>query len=410
MTWFVPGRIEVLGKHTDYAGGRSLLVASEQGITASSLDLGSEHPELFEARSTASPDVVTLRAGVQSGLPKGHWGNYVQTVIDRLSLNFGELRSARIEIDSTLPLASGMSSSSALIVAVMLAVADQNGLWDLPQWKANIADRLDLAGYAATVENGADFKELKGAKGVGTFGGSQDHAAMVASVEGQLTPFTYGPLAKHSSLPMPEGFTFAVAVSGVLAEKTGAALESYNNVSLRATELVEVWNRAHGSACLTLAQVLSQSKQAAEELAALLSDDPALAQRSDLRERLLAYVVEVNEAIPAAELALLEGDVAAFGRAVDLSHRNADQNLHNQIPETNDLQRLARELGAAAASAFGAGFGGSVWALVPEQDAEAWAEGWLAAYLQQYPQHCGYASVLITKAGRPAHRVDRPAA
>ncbi|WP_220458772.1 galactokinase family protein [Schaalia sp. JY-X169] len=34
MSWFVPGRVEVFGKHTDYAGGRSLLIASEQGVTA----------------------------------------------------------------------------------------------------------------------------------------------------------------------------------------------------------------------------------------------------------------------------------------------------------------------------------------------------------------------------------------
>lgn len=411
MTWFVPGRIEVFGKHTDYAGGRSLLVASEQGVTAAAsrlteVDGKPARPGQFRATSTASPDMVELTAGQPSGLGAGHWGNYVQTVVDRLTLNFGPLEPALIEIDSTLPLASGMSSSSALIVAVALALADQNGLWDGPAWKENIEDRLDLAGYAATIENGADFGTLKGARGVGTFGGSQDHTGMLCCHRDQLTAFTFSPLQEHDSVPIPPGWTFVVAVSGVLAEKTGSALQSYNDVSLRVSALVDVWNKAHpDSPVATLAQAVASSPTAAEELGQLLIEDPELALRPDLMERLLAYVVEVGEAIPLAEDALRNGDVTAFGEAATLSHRNADANLHNQVPETNELQRLALELGAGAASAFGAGFGGSVWALVQEEEADEFAGRWLDAYLAGFPQHRGRASVLITRAGEAAHRV-----
>lgn len=405
MSWFVPGRIEVLGKHTDYAGGRSLLLASEQGVTARAQNTDSDHEGKFEAHSTASPDTVFIQAGEASGLPQGHWGNYIQTVVDRLTMNFGPLQSARIDIDSTLPLASGMSSSSALIVAVALELADQNGLWDLPLWKNNIDDGLDLASYAASIENGADFKDLKGSKGVGTFGGSQDHAAMINCEANYLTPVTYFPLTKHNPVPVPNGWIFVVAVSGVMAEKTGAALKSYNDVSLRVSTLVDVWNNATGSACITLGQVLNQSDSAAEQLADLLRSEPDLALRPDLMERLLAYLVEVGEVIPTAEAALRDGDLDAFGVAVDKSHRNADQNLHNQVDETNELQRIARELGAVAASAFGAGFGGSVWALVQEDQAEDFSRQWLEDYLERFPQHAERASTLLTKAAPGAHRI-----
>ena len=91
-------------------------------------------------------------------------------------------------------------------------------------------------------------------------------------------------------------------------------------------------------------------------------------------------------------------------RAAELSHRTADQALGNQIPETNRLQSLARELGAPAASGFGAGFGGSVWALVPTVDADAFAASWLERYLAEYPGLAGAASTLVTRPGRPAHR------
>lgn len=403
MTWFVPGRVEVLGKHTDYAGGRSLLIASDQGVFATASPL--EGHGFFEARSQASPDVVQVSAGELSQLPAGHWGNYVQTVVDRLTLNFGPLQSAEISVESTLPLASGMSSSSALIVAVALALADQNDLWDRPAWKENIRTGLDLAAYAATIENGADFKGLAGSSGVGTFGGSQDHTAMINCHAGELTSFSYGPLEEHASVPVPEGYCFVVAVSGVLAEKTGSALEAYNNVALRAGELVEIWNSRSGSEFQNLAEVLASSDTAAEELGALLKGSAGGDPRPDLLERLLAYLTEVGEVIPLAEIALANGDVKTFGELVDLSHANAAAHLHNQVPETNALQSLARELGAAAASAFGAGFGGSVWAMVEQAKAEQFAADWLAAYLEAFPEREGLASALITGAGRPAHRV-----
>lgn len=409
MRWFVPGRIEVLGKHTDYAGGRSLLLASEQGITISAEPLAAG-ADTVEARSTATADAVTVRAGTPSGLTPGHWGNYLQTVADRLSQNFGELAPARLTIDSTLPMASGISSSSALIVATLLVLADHNDLWNRAEWQLNITDNVDLATYAATIENGADFKALSGSSGVGTCGGSEDHLGIIASVADHITPVSFSPVAVQQPIALPEGWVFAVAVSGVLAEKTGGALEAYNNVSLLARKLVAVWNAATGAECSNLGQVLRQESDAAEHLTTLVETAPdlvAVPRLADrLSDRLAAFVVETEVAIPQAERALHEGDLEAFGRAVDLSHHNAAANLHNQLPETNALQQLAREHGAAAASAFGAGFGGSVWALIPEDGAQRWADAWLARYLKRFPNHTARASAFVTRAAAPARRVE----
>lgn len=400
MTWFVPGRIEVFGKHTDYAGGRSLLVAAEQGVTASAMG----YPQapsptgVFLCRSSAMDGDVEVVAGQSSALPAGHWGNYVQATVDRLSANFGELRSAVVEVDSTLPLASGMSSSSALVCAVALAIADQNDLWAHPDWQAAVEDRVDLAAYLATIENGLSFKNLPGAKGVGTFGGSQDHTAMLNCSDGKLGIFRFAPTVAEGEIEVPAGWTFVVAVSGVLAEKTGAALDAYNNASLQVSRLVELWNGRKGGTFSTLAQVLAE-EGARGDLLEWVEEDPLLAAR------LQAYLTEMEDAIPAAIEALSVGDIEKFGQAVEISHRNADENLGNQIPQTNALQRLARELGAVAASGFGAGFGGSVWALVPTDDARQFADDWLSAYLQEYPETSGRASTLITSAAPSAHRV-----
>lgn len=393
MRWFVPGRLEVLGKHTDYAGGPSLLAAVDRGVV---VDL-TDGVDAIVVESAALPGRLELRPGVDPGLPGGHWGHYVQSVLDRLHLNFGELRPAQLSVESDLPLASGMSSSSALVVAVALALIDHNGLRERAQWRANIDGDIDLAGYLATMENGLSFGSLEGRRGVGTFGGSEDHTAMLCCREGQLTEFTFCPIEERRTVPMPAGWSFVVAVSGVLAEKTGAALASYNEASQLARELVEEWNSATGRSDATLAEALDSSEDALLGLEAISEDDDWLA------DRLTAFVTE-RHAIADAVVALEDGDVEAFGRAAELSHRTADQALGNQIPETNRLQSLARELGAPAASGFGAGFGGSVWALVPTIDADAFAASWLERYLAEYPGLTGAASTLVTRPGRPAHR------
>ena len=399
MSWFVPGRVEVLGKHTDYAGGRSLLIASEQGVTASATDApDGAVPGTVTARSTAAEGDVHLVAGQPSGLPAGHWGNYVQATIDRLTLNFGTLKPAVIEVDSTLPLASGMSSSSALVVSVALALADHNDLWSSPLWAKNIVDRVDMAAYLATIENGLGFKELPGAKGVGTFGGSQDHTAMLNCHSGKLDVFRFAPTVAEGSVLLPDGWTFVVAVSGVLAEKSGAALEAYNNASLQVRRLVELWNSKSSGSANTLAEVLAEDG-AREQMLEWAQEDPRLLAR------LNAYLVEMEQAIPHAIEALQSGDVEGFGEAAQVSHENADANLGNQVAETNALQRIARELGAVGASGFGAGFGGSVWALVRTDEAEAFAERWLNAYLEEFPEHSERASTLLTEPAASAHRV-----
>ena len=395
MKWFVPGRLEVLGKHTDYVGGRSLLAAVDRGIT---VEVGDADHGIV-ATSSALPGELTLAAGVDPELPPGHWGRYVHAVIERLTLNFGDLLPARITIDSDLPLASGMSSSSALVVAVALALIDHNGVREAPDWAANIHDQIDLAGYLATMENGLTFGTLEGVRGVGTFGGSEDHTAMLCCHEGMLTEFTFCPIVEGESVALSPELSFVVAVSGVLAEKTGAALASYNGLSANARRLAELWDDATGSGHATVADALASDEDALEGLRAVAAHDP------ELSNRLSAFVTESEVVIPRAVAALKAGDLESFGAAADVSHRSAAEVLGNQIPETNRLQALARELGAIGSSGFGAGFGGSVWALVPTAEAEAFADAWLNAYLTEFPQWRGSASIVVTRPGGPARRL-----
>ena len=99
--------------------------------------------------------------------------------------------------------------------------------------------------------------------------------------------------------------------------------------------------------------------------------------------------------------ALVAGDLAALGRVVERSQAGAERLLGNQVRETIWLARRARELGAVAASAFGAGFGGSVWALVRQDIIPELLERWRDDYLETFPRRSA-ARFFGTIAGPPA--------
>jgi galactokinase len=121
-----------------------------------------------------------------------------------------------------------------------------------------------------------------------------------------------------------------------------------------------------------------------------------------LLPRLEQFCEEVETVVPAVAAALAAGDLEAFGQWVDRSQALAIAGLRNQVPETIALQRSARELGAAAASAFGAGFGGAVWAMVAGDSADGFRANWQRHYLAAFPQHAAKFRSFITRPGAGA--------
>jgi galactokinase len=400
----VPGRIEVLGKHTDYAGGSSMVAAAERGFALLSAPADDSHVIIDDAGRRESVQFVIgpeLTPGV------GHWSNYPMTVARRVARNFaGATRGARIALASDLPPAAGMSSSSALMVAVFFALADANDLSSHADFPSELSDPLHLAGYLATIENGQSYGKLAGDRGVGTFGGSEDHTAILCARPGRIRQYAYCPVRFEKDLSLPPECTLAVATSGVVAEKTGAARDRYNRASRLATALAELWRDRTGRAEPHLAAVLRSGPDATDELRRILANlEHGEFSPDDLQARLAHFVVENEQVIPAAGQALRRGDVAEFGRCVDRSQQCAERLLGNQIPETCYLAAAAREHGALAASAFGAGFGGSVWALIERARTEAFLALWQNGYRARFPQHSSRAEFFATDAGPPLLRV-----
>ena len=198
----------------------------------------------------------------------------------------------------------------------------------------------------------------------------------------------------------PDSVIFAIGVSGVAARKTGEARDDYNRASRNAARVLERWQQETGRRDASLAAAVSSSIDAPERMRSILQGDDALVDRLD------QFVEESTRLVPMAGDALERGDLDEFGRTVQRSQKLAEGLLRNQVPETVALARTARDHGARAASAFGAGFGGSVWALVDQADAPTFLDRWQNAYRTACPAAAVRARFFLTRPGPAVVRLS----
>jgi len=378
--WFVPGRIEVFGKHTDYAGGRSLVAAVPRGFALVAAPRDDDIITVIDARWR---DAVDIDPAEDTRRFRG-WSNYAAVVGRRFARNFpGAPLGVTIVLASDLPRAAGLSSSSALVVGLALALIHRARLRERPEWRDALATGLDLAGYLGAVENGLNFKNLPGASGVGTHGGSEDHTAILNARAGMVSAFSYVPVRHVADADLPDAWRFVVMASGVRADKAGSVKDLYNRASLGTRALAGLWSARTGAPPTTLGALL-RADGAQERLEALLDGPWEGFSADELRRRLTHFVAEDGRIEPAVA-AFREANWRALGELSAASQRDADLLLGNQIPETRQLVTLARGGGAFAASSFGAGFGGSVWALARTGEAVEMAERWRRSYSRAFP-------------------------
>ena len=400
---WVPGRIEVLGKHTDYAGGRSLLATVERGFA---VRVAMRSDARIRAVDVSGTHFCETALDIHATCPTGHWSNYVATVARRLARNFPSARrGVDLAFASDLPIAAGMSSSSALMIAVFVALAKSNDLRSSEEFRRAIFSREELASYLGAVENGESFRSLEGDAGVGTFGGSEDHTAIMCGKAGSIVQYSFGPIRREAAYELPATHVFVVAACGVLAEKTAGARDGYNRAALMVRHLLASWNVRTGRTDATLADAVRSSANAPEELRRTAQASPTPDYSAEaLGHRLEQFLLESFELIPQAAAILARGALTELGPVVDRSQRASELWLGNQIPETITLARMARELGATAASAFGAGFGGSVWALVPLSGATDFEAAWAKEYRATFPEAGARAAFFVSPPGPGAHQ------
>ena len=122
--------------------------------------------------------------------------------------------------------------------------------------------------------------------------------------------------------------------------------------------------------------------------------------------RIRHFLLEERDTTPRSVQAILWRDLKAFGAVLNASHRASRRELWNIVPEIDFLQRAAVKLGAAGATGFGAGFGGSIFAVIRSDRAEQFAADWEQAYAERYPERHHEAVFFVSSPGQGARLWD----
>ena len=357
-----PGRVNLIGEHIDYNGLSVLPMAIQRHVTL-----------LVRPRTDRTVRVATTAAGLDPcefpltddipSFPTGHWGNYVKAAAQALEREQGPLAGFDALIHSTVPVAAGLSSSSALVIGVALALLAANRR----RW-----DPLPVAEAMALAE-----------RYTGTQGGGMDQAISLGAVEGTASRVDFAPL-RLTPVPVPPAWRFVVAHSLSRAEKSGGAQATYNRRTVECREALKTVEQRlgssrsegssgrHGTGYVTLL--------ARFPVDALLETAGA-ALDGDLLRRFRHVVTEADR-VRLAEAALRAADLPAFGALLSASHTSLRDDYEVSSPALDELVRLAMDAGAVGARLTGAGMGGCIVAVEAADAAERIVDGLRARFFQ----------------------------
>ncbi len=331
--WSAPGRVNLIGEHTDYNDGLVLPIALPQR-TYAACSPGVDG--LLRAHSAQNGETVEVRLDeVGPGTPAG-WTAYVAGVMWALACDGHHVGGLDVAIDSEVPVGGGLSSSAALECSVGAAVSDLGGLGLL----GDEAGRARLAAACVRAEN-----EVAGAPT-----GGMDQSAALLCREGHalLLDCRSGSTEQVPlDLDGQDGEGFVVLVTDTRAEHAlndGQYAQRRTACERAATEL----------GLDALRDVDPQDLDAALDR---LSDD-------ELRRRARHVVTEIQR-VREVVGRLRSGDLRAVGRLFDASHTSLRDDYEVSCAELDVSVEAARSAGALGARMTGGGFGGSSIALVP---------------------------------------------
>lgn len=313
-TAWAPGRCTLVGEHVDYAGGIVLCLAVDLGIAAAVRPSGSGR------YLAASGDVVVTRDRAE---PAGDAGDRVLAPVVALRRRGFDVPALEVGIAATLPAGAGLASSAALMVATTTAILRMLG--------ATMSAR-DLAAVALSAEQ--DVLDIPC--------GPLDQRAVVSAPDGGVLLLdcrTGGNRSLH--WPWPDAI--------LVGCDTGSHHDVGGIEYRRRRDETERGLRALG------ARNCQELSEAAIDASAL---DPVIKRR-------LRHVMGETARAAAAAQALEQADLAALGRLMSASHRSL-RDLHEVSTPALDAAVAAAEAvsGCAGARLVGAGFGGTVAALV----------------------------------------------
>lgn len=374
LLW-APGRVNLIGEHTDYSLLPVMPAAIDRGIVVAAA--ASDEPNVTIVSSEFLEEAHLARNG--SGQPP-RWARYAAGVLRELA-TVAPGRGAHLLVTGSLPLESGLSSSSAFTLGILGAL---NALWGLD------LDEDALARTAALAE-----------RHTGVETGGMDQVAIVFGLAGHALRIDFDPPSRRP-VPIPDGLALIVASSGEAAPKGGSARDAYNERVLGArlaatmladqvgvdTRLPPVLRDIVDIEVVDILiedlperispfEVAHGAGVGVEHLIQLTTTTLSLRDKVPVK-RVARHILSEAARVDLAEAALAAGDLAAFGQLLNLSHDSLRQDMRCSTPALDRLCAAMRRSGALGARLTGAGFGGYALAAVARGDEQGVLDAALA--------------------------------
>ncbi|HOX01229.1 MAG TPA: galactokinase [Candidatus Paceibacterota bacterium] len=329
-----PGRLELLGNHTDYNDGLVLALAINRHI---SIAAAPRQDPTVELVSSAFPEMARFSLDALRPQPESPWTSYVQGVLEQLLERHISLGGFQAAIHGTLPIGAGLSSSAALEVSTALVLRKLFPYRLTPAPSSpdtgDGTERLELARLCQAAEN----------RFVGVQCGLLDQISSLFGRAGHAIRIDCRSLA-IDHLPLADGLDAVVCPSGV---KHALVAGEYNE------------RRRQCEAAARILGVPALRDATPESVAAA---------RPRLAPRELAcamHIVGENRRVELGSSFLQSGNVDRFGQLMFDSHESSRLHFQNSCPELDLLVALARPLpGCLGARLSGGGFGGATLNLV----------------------------------------------
>ena len=314
-----PGRVNLLGEHTDYHEGYVLPVPIPQRTSAAIAARSDRHVRAWSAETGGGIEEYILGSERRG---RG-WLDYVQGLTVALAARQIDLPGFDLHLTSTGPIGSGVSSSAALEISVLRALRERFTL---------TLDDVALARIGRAAEN--DF--------AGAPVGIMDQMASSLGQDGEALLLDTRSLAIER-IPLPRTIELMVIDSGVAHRHAGGEYAARRRESFAAAAAlgVEFLRDAGPEALSTLDRL-----------------DPLLRRRA-------RHVITENRRVLDAAAALRAGHAETLGRLMDASHASMRDDYETSTPEIDTLVEIARAHdGVFGARLTGGGFGGAIVALV----------------------------------------------
>jgi len=317
---FAPGRVNLIGEHTDYNLGLALPFAIAEGVCVEAVESSAPGAQQIEA---AALDLDAEDSFALEKIERGvGWRAFVRGAVSELRRSGVPVGAARLEISGDVPRGAGLSSSAALEVALTLALLALAGV--------PAPERLELAKLCSRIENEWVGAQTGLLDQIASLFGERDRALRIDFRALTVRPVALE-LGDHKLVTLDSGERHSNASSG------------YN-------------------------ERRSECARACEELGVESLRDATLEQAAGLPAPLAGrarHVISENARVEAAIAALERGDLPELGRLLDASHASLRDCFEISTPAVEAAVDRLHAAGALGARILGGGFGGNVLGLLP---------------------------------------------